>query len=134
VARRGNGRFVVVDGREASTRYGDIGKGTLVFSPDSQRIAYDGMRDNKHFVVVDGTEARVYDRAACLAFSPDSKHVALVGWHSRKPVIVVDGVEETRYDGFLRGGQLVFDSPNRFHTLARRGEEFFLADVKIVPE
>ncbi len=54
----GNTWFVVVDGKEAK-RYDGIG--TLIFSPDSKRMAYVAGAGNKYFVVVDGKEGKQYD-------------------------------------------------------------------------
>ncbi|MCS7253842.1 MAG: hypothetical protein RMK18_09375 [Armatimonadota bacterium] len=48
--------------------------------------------------------------------------------------IVVDGEEVREYDGIVSESNLVFDSPNRFHTLAIRGIEFLLVEVEIVGE
>jgi hypothetical protein len=53
-------QFVVVDGIEGK-QYDSIGEGTLVFSPDSRRVAYAAQAANKWFVVVDGSEGKGYD-------------------------------------------------------------------------
>jgi len=49
----------------------------------------------------------------------------------QKWFVVVDGKEGKEYDGFLRGSELVFDSPKSFHTLAFRGIEIFRVEVQI---
>jgi len=66
-----------------------------------------------------------------LVVSPDSKHFAYGAERGDKVFVVVDGEEGKGYDGFLRGSKLVFDSPNSFHGLARRGIEIFRVEVEI---
>ena len=97
-ARRGGKWLVVVDGVEGK-EYDGIGKGTLVFSPDSKRVAYEAQRGGKWLVVVDGVEGKEYDGIVegTLVFSPDSKRVAYVskawrqavgrsGWRGREGI------------------------------------------------
>jgi hypothetical protein len=49
-----------VDGLEGK-EYDGILKGSLVFSPDSQRVAYGAQRRNKWLAVAAGTEGNEYD-------------------------------------------------------------------------
>ncbi|MDW8030185.1 MAG: hypothetical protein RMK94_17540, partial [Armatimonadota bacterium] len=84
------------------------------------------------FVVVDGVEGNDYEVIGSLIFCPDSKRFAYGAERGGKWFVVVDGVEGKGYDGFLRGSKLVFDSPNRLHSLATRGNEIFLVKVEIV--
>ncbi len=56
----GEKRFVVVDGREEK-QYDGIVTDSVIFSPDSQRVAYGAGVNNKQFVVVDGKEGQPYD-------------------------------------------------------------------------
>ncbi|MCX7778531.1 MAG: hypothetical protein N2381_10850, partial [Armatimonadetes bacterium] len=126
-------QFVVVDGVEGK-EYDGIVKGTLIFSPDSKRFAYGARRGGKEFVVVDGDEGKEYDGIGTLIFSPDSKRFAYVAVRGEKQFVVVDGVEGEEYDCFLRGSELVFDSPNRLHSLAIQGNEIFLVKVEIVEQ
>jgi hypothetical protein len=91
--------FVVVDGKEEK-QYGGIG--TLIFSPDSQRVAYGAkVRMDEEFVVVDGREEKRYDyiEPGSLIFSPGSKRVAYAARLGDKRFVVVDGKEEKGYDG-----------------------------------
>jgi hypothetical protein len=60
VAVEGNKRFVVVDGKEGKHYDYIWGVGTLIFSPDSKRVAYAAEEGNKQFVVVDGKEGKQY--------------------------------------------------------------------------
>jgi len=43
----------------------------------------------------------------------------------------LDEKETGKYDVFLRGSRLVFDSPNRLHALAFRDPEIFLVEIDI---
>jgi hypothetical protein len=53
--------LVVVDGKEQKY-YDLILQGTLIFSPDSQRVTYGAKGGNRNwFVVVDGNEGKKYD-------------------------------------------------------------------------
>lgn len=58
MAREGKKHVVVVDGKEEKQYNGVL---ALIFSPDSQRVAYMAELGDKQFVVVDGKEAREYD-------------------------------------------------------------------------
>ncbi|MGQ9677260.1 MAG: alpha/beta fold hydrolase [Chloroflexota bacterium] len=94
-------------------------RGGLLFSPDSQRVAYvaaEGLE--KQFVVVDGKRdphtfscISWWDEiVSSLAFSPDSKHLAYVACPQNEPgyFLVIDGVPQE-----LTGGIEVFHwSPN----------------------
>ncbi|MFA4016990.1 MAG: hypothetical protein RUDDFDWM_002102, partial [Candidatus Fervidibacterota bacterium] len=127
-AMRGKKRLVVVDGEEGK-EYDVVWD--LIFSPDSKRLAYVASRGNKLLVVVDGEEGKEYDEVWGLIFSPDSKHLAYRARRGNKWFVVVDGEEGKEYDGFLRGSELVFDSPNSFHVFARRGIKIFRVEVEI---
>jgi hypothetical protein len=141
-------QWVVVDGVEGK-EYGGIGRESLVFSPDSRRVAYVARRGGKELVVVDGVEGNEYGGIQArpgfgptpgvlgvlegsLVFSPDSRHVAYLARRGDKQFLVVDGVEGKEYEGFLSGSRLVFDSPTQLHALAFRGGEFFRVEMEIV--
>ena len=51
---------MVVNERD-ERQYDDIASGTLVFSPDSKRVAYGARLDDKWFVVVNGKDGKQYD-------------------------------------------------------------------------
>ncbi len=78
----------------------------FLFSPDSKRYAYVGVKDKKYVVVVDGVEGKTYDYAPFgpsmempIIFSPNSRHVAYAVRTGPKNYIVVkDGVEGRQYD------------------------------------
>jgi hypothetical protein len=117
-----------VEGRE----YDGIGKDTVVFSPDSKRVAYAARRGSMWVVVVDGVEGKAYYGIATPVFSPDSRRVAYEARRGDKQLVVVDGAEGKEYQGFLKGSRLVFDRPRQLHTLAGRGREFFRVEMEIV--
>lgn len=127
--------------------------GPVSFSPDSKRYAYAAVRKKKGLsptlsdeekekqkvvVVVtdDGEEGPEYGQVEWICFSPDIKHIAYRALRKNTRnewVVVVDGVETTKkYDTFIRGSKLMFDSSTELHTLACRENEIFLVDVEIV--
>ena len=85
----------MVDGKE-SGQYDRIG--TLLFSPDSKRVAYEA-EDGRVFLVVDGRVGTEYDGVHGVVFSPDSNRVAYAAGRSGKLLVVVDGQESAEYDG-----------------------------------
>ena len=64
-ARAGSKQCVVVDGKEEK-QYDAIVEGTLVFSPDSKRVAYGARAGSRVFVVMDGKEGNQYDAIIAL--------------------------------------------------------------------
>jgi WD40-like Beta Propeller Repeat len=134
LAARDGKQVVVVDGQEE----GDYeAVPWLWFSPDSRRVAYRAQRGQKEFAVVDGHEGKPYDLIFAPTFSPDSRRVAYFAEHAGKTFVVVDGVEGRAKEYSFCVCQLVFDGPNRLHTLAartgNRGTELFQVEVE-VPE
>ena len=92
---------LVVDGIEGK-RYDWIEPDSILFSPDSQQIAFVIAKGNGKCVVVDGMEGEEYFAVKYLVFSPDSRHFAYWGQNvefsmaggaiDQKNFIVVDGV------------------------------------------
>jgi Tol biopolymer transport system component len=82
-------RVYVVHNGVRGREYSKIG--SVVFSPDGQRIAYSALTDGKWRVVVDGREGRPYDVLLPLKFSPDSQHVVYRAQEGREWYVVVDG-------------------------------------------
>lgn len=113
IAKRGPGTFVVLNGHEG-TAYSQIA--SLVFSPDSQRLAYwAGQPDRGWTVVADGLEntlMRVQDQAG-LQFSPDSSKLAGFGQRNGRWHLIVDGRFGHGHDALGRGS-LTF-SPDSQH-------------------
>src|SRR5690606_25673501 len=61
VARKGDQRVVVIDGREAGP-YERFGLNTLTFSPDSRHLALAVGVGDKQAVVLDGTPGPLFDQ------------------------------------------------------------------------
>lgn len=74
------------------------GVGKVIFSPDSQHVAYRAKSDGEgYFVVLDGVEGKNYSEVRDPIFSPASNHTAYAalsndGWH-----VVLDGNESNNY-------------------------------------
>jgi Tol biopolymer transport system component len=87
---------VVVNGEEGKT-YDDIE--TLVFSPDSQKLAYRAIKEKKFLMVVNDKEVGgVYDLVWYPIFSPDSQKLAYIAQKEEKHFVVVNGKEGKAYD------------------------------------
>jgi hypothetical protein len=86
---------VVVDGVEGK-EYNKVPGQSLLFSPDSQRLAYAAQRGKKWRVVVDGVEGKEYDGIGrgTLSFGADSQQVRYDAKRGDQVVSVVNGVEE----------------------------------------
>ena len=67
---------------------------------------------------------------ASFSASPDSKRVAYVAKAGDKWFAVVDGKEGKQYDSILtlQGGGIVFDSSDRLHYLACKGNSIYLVE------
>ena len=65
--------------------------------------------------------------------SSDSKRVAYVAQVGNKWFVVVDGDEGKQYDSVVTigGGGIVFDSPDRLHYLAMKGNSIYLVEERI---
>lgn len=104
----------------------------VIASPDHRRVAYAAGSGNKRVVVVDGKEGKQYNSTSHPIFSTDSKRVAYAATEGNKGFLVVDGKEGKQYDDVisrrLHGGGIVFDSPNRFHYLALKGNGVYLVE------
>jgi Tol biopolymer transport system component len=132
LAARDGKRMVVADGKEEGD-YEEIA--WLWFSPDSRHVAYRAKRGKKQFAVVDGHKGKPYDLLFAPTFSPDCRRVAYFADDTGKTFVVVDGVEGRAKEYSFCVGQVVFDGPNRLHTLAartdKRGTELFRVEVEI---
>ena len=103
-ARRGDDRFVVVDGREGP-QYDYIVSRSLALSSDGRHVAYLATKHEgatrRQFVVLDGQEGPQYDYCndtSMLAMSSTGQRVAYEAWKGEKCVVVVDGQEGPEYD------------------------------------
>jgi len=123
--------FVVVDGKE-SPAYDDTSKQTLVFSPDSQHVAYGAKRSGKCFVVVDGVEEKAtYDAIVnwSVRFSPDSRRLAYAALRNNQWLIIADHREGRPYDG-LDGRGILFspDSKQLVYTALKGSKVVLVVD------
>jgi len=129
-----NGKqLVVVDGIEGRL-YESIAKGSLMFSPDSKRFAYVAQEGKRQIVVVDGVEGKPYDGLKTNPiFNANSKRVVYVVQVDDKVCVVVDGNEGKLYDDILTTdwGKIIFDSPDRFHYFARKGNSVVLVEERV---
>jgi len=77
VARGAQGDILYLDGARQA-HWPRIIETSIVFSPDSRRLAYGAVKQRKAFVVVDGNAGAAFDDLASEAqiFSPDSRRLA----------------------------------------------------------
>src|SRR5207245_2627301 len=134
--------FVVVDGVEGK-EYDAVAGPSLIFSPDSTRVAYMAGPRRKVSVVVDAEEGKPHESLVALLFSPDSKRLAYVALRGYRLVghlgggldvgeggkyhLVLDGVPGREYD-FI--GTVTF-SPDSRHVACvagRGGKRFVVVD------
>jgi hypothetical protein len=125
-----NKRFAVVNGKEEK-KYDGIGENSIIFSPDSKRVAYAARVGKKWFVVVDRKEGKKYEVAGCLLFSSDSDIVAYIAGVGNKQLVVVNGKEGKKYDAILKGGGIIFDAPDSLHYLVLKDSDVYLVEERI---
>jgi len=108
VARKDNRAVVLVDGKVIK-EYDDIGAKSLLFSPDSSRMAYNAKTPKGWLVAIYNInynkciESQAYDNVGSKAvFSPDSKRVAYSAKQSGKWKVILDGEEHKEYDDIGR--------------------------------
>jgi hypothetical protein len=129
---------VVRDGKEGLRHWLGQVEGSLmelVFSPDSQRLAYYVTTAKKaKQVVVDEAVDETYERIhhGSLVFSPDSRHVAY--W--AKPFagrwrIYVDGESTDEYDSPFPWSRLEFNGANVLHAVAERNDDIIRLEIDI---
>jgi tetratricopeptide (TPR) repeat protein len=127
-AQGDNKIYVIVDEKKEKP-YDDIGT-TLIFSPDSRRVAYDAQLGNKRFVVVNGEEKKPYDEVgATLIFSPDSKRIAYTARVGNQWFVVVDEKEGQPYDA-IGQSSLIFspDSKRVAFAVEMKNKWFVIVD------
>lgn len=121
----GQSAKVVVDGNE-STPYESVDTLSLVYSPDSQHIAYAASEHNKWFVVREGKEEEPYTKLGnYLHFSPDSQHLAYSASIDDQWSVIIDGKREGRYDQRI---DFILFSPDSQHYayIAHSGNRAFV--------
>jgi Tol biopolymer transport system component len=128
--------FLVVDGSEGE-EYDRIVHGSVVFSPDSSRIACAAERHGKFRVVVDGREGRQFDDNYNPVFSPDGRHVAHVGGTvGSRSAVVDDEIISGKYPDVGGGTGVVFSPDGRrlaFAAVMAPDKELIVIDGKEEP-
>jgi len=132
--------WVVVDGKE-QYRGGFI---PPVFSPNSKHIAYGNGQalavygravQMQQWVVLDGLEQKHYRSVTkdSLTFSSDSQHLAYIVADETGQFVVIDGKEGKPYEEIftMEGGSIIFDSTDRLHYVARKGNGIYLVQERI---
>ena len=119
---------MVVDGKEQK-QYDEVGE-QLIFSPNSQRIAYHARLGKNTFMVVDGKEGKPYNGTGAPEFSLDSQHVVYGVQAGNKTMIIVDEKEGRPYDGVLKKEKEtgIFLFADHFTYLALKGSDIYLVD------
>ena len=110
---------------------------SMQFSLNSNRFAYvAAVGDGKAAIIVDGRRWAVCHGVEELAFTPDSSRVVWVERFAGTSRVVVDGTASAfAFDQIVPGASLVFDGPDRFHTLVlkRPGPVFFRVETSLRP-
>jgi hypothetical protein len=131
-ARRGQNWFVVADGVEGKL-YDALGKDRFL-SAERLHLAYEVWRvDPQMAALAQDQEHDTFGETGPI-FSPDSLHVAYWAQRGRDWLVAVDGAESRKYDGFMRGSHLVFDSPRTLRAIAVRGRDALRVEIKILDE
>jgi S1-C subfamily serine protease len=89
-------QFIVIDG-VAGPEFDEVFANSVIFSPDSARLAYSASDGSGVCAVVDGKSQRRYERLRALTFSPDSKRLAYVATVGTRVRVVLDGNEGQEY-------------------------------------
>jgi len=82
------------DGEEIG-QYEEIN--SLLFSPDSEHLAFSVAKDNKGVIVYDKTELGAYDEVSSPVFSFDSNRLAYVYRNGNELFLVLDGQQSKAY-------------------------------------
>jgi hypothetical protein len=136
-AKSGEKHFAVDNGHEGKA-YDDILYSFQLFSPDFKKLVYAARLGKQWFMVVNGKEEKPYQEISNTFFSPDSKHLAYMAKANDQWLIVVDKIEGMSFDQIFKPEinrinwtEILFDTANSFHYLARKGNSIFLVEEKI---
>lgn len=91
IAQLAHDQFITVIDAVPGQPYQGMQHPGLIFSPDSQRVAYAALKGSYHAAVIDGKEDAEFDRISIPIFSPDSRHVAYTAKKGNKWYICLDG-------------------------------------------
>jgi hypothetical protein len=133
--------FVILDDEE-QTDFAWVSN-ALVFSPDSQRLAYlartFGQGDaagtmSDYFVAIDGKrESDPYPEIlqGKIEFSPDSESLGFVGVGAGEALAVLDGQPRTKYDAIApHGSRFGFTPDNTFTYIAVKGGSYYWVEER----
>jgi WD40 repeat protein len=132
-AEAGKRQFLVINGQKQKA-YDDVD--TPWFSPDGKRLAYLAQASGKTLLVENGKEQKPYDNIKPeVYFSDDSRHLAIVASSGGQQMVVVNNLEGNRYDTIVTtgGAKVHFDSADRFHYLATKGDQLYLVEETLQP-
>jgi hypothetical protein len=122
---------LVIDGSEGEP-FDRIVHGSVVFSPDSRRVAYAAERQGKFLIVVDGEEGQPFEDIYNPVFSPDDRRVAYVGGKVGSRSAVVDGeIVSAKYPDVGGGTGVVFSPDSQrlaYAALTAPEAEFVVID------
>ncbi len=108
-----------------------LGVEPIVFSPDSQHIAYIAIQGDKQLVVKDGKPGPAYYVSKAPIFSPDSQHLAYMAGQGGKDFVVVDGKPGPNYNTI---DLLVFSPDSRVAYIALQENNWFITvDENLIP-
>ncbi|MEX2215238.1 MAG: hypothetical protein WD768_13985 [Phycisphaeraceae bacterium] len=113
IAKRSDGKVLVVVDEKESEDFDALGRGPATFSPDGKRLAFAGLREGKWRVLIDGEAGEAYEAIGAILFSPDSKRVAYPALKEGKWRAVVDGQEHAAVTEIGRN-EIIF-SPDSKH-------------------
>jgi hypothetical protein len=106
-----------------------------VFSPNSQRVAYLALFNERALVVVDGEEREQQEAIAAgtFTFTPDSRHLVYIAKIDNQRSVVIDGEMGKQYEGIITryGGKLIFDAPDKLRYLALDGSKVYIVEETI---
>lgn len=112
--------------------------GNLTFSPDGQHFGYEVHRDSSDKgwrIIVDGIPGKIYDYICqnSFTFTPDGLHTVFAVKSKEKEFIVFDDKPGPKFNNILTDwhGHVVFDAPDAFHYLSRKGNSVFLVEERI---
>lgn len=120
----GNQVAVVVDGTQGSA-YESVGQGSIVFSPDGNRLGYAARKGQTWCVIVEGQEGPGFEHIVkgSLLFSADGKRVAYVARKNQRWITVVDGEESPSYEAISYRALVLGPHGGSAAFVAGRGEK-----------
>lgn len=92
----------VFTGEEEGKLYERLSEASpIVFSSDSQKIAYVAQKGEELFVVLNSSEEKSYQEIRNITFSADSKNIFYLAKKDNKVFLVINGKEKEPYDEIM---------------------------------